>query len=50
MMKFTPLKLLEAFSLIFLVRRLGLFAISLSYYVTFEVFARLALSKPNAYL
>lgn len=49
-MKFAPLKLLEAFSLIFLVCGLGLFSISLSYYVTFEVFAHLTLSKPNAYL
>lgn len=50
MMKFSPLKSLQAFLLIFLVCGLDLFSISLSYYVTFEVFAHLALSKPNAYL
>lgn len=38
-MKFAPLKWLEAFSLIFLVCGLGLVSISLSYSVTFEVFA-----------
>jgi len=45
MMKFAPLR-----SLIFLVCGLGLFSISLSYYVTFEVFAHLALSEQNAHL
>lgn len=49
-MKFAPLKLLEAFSLIFLDCRLDLFSISLSYDVTFEVFVHLTLSKLNAYL
>lgn len=39
MMNFAPLKWLEAFSLISLVCGLGLFSISLSYCVTFEVFA-----------
>lgn len=49
-MKFAPLELLEAFSSIFLDYRLGLFSISLSYDVTFEVFVHLTLSKQNAYL
>lgn len=39
MMKFAPLKWLEAFSLISLVCGLGLFSIFISYCVTFEVFA-----------
>lgn len=49
-MKFAPLKLLKAISLIFLGCGLGLVSISLSHYITFEVVAHLTLSKPDAYL